>query len=86
MRKILVFALVALMAAPLIATAAPKLKMGVTIEDFNDVFMRYALDQLTAEVTAESGGIVCVVRAIATTRQGDCVAVVGQRCSRDELL
>ncbi len=51
MRKILVFALVALMAAPLIATAAPKLKMGVTIEDFNDVFMRYALDQLTAEAT-----------------------------------
>lgn len=40
MRKILVFALVALMAVPIIATAAPKLKMGVTIEDFNDVFMR----------------------------------------------
>jgi len=58
MRKILVFALVALMAAPLIATAAPKLKMGVTIEDFNDVFMRYALDQLTAEATKDGVDVV----------------------------
>ena len=29
--------------------SAKNLKMGVTIEDFNDVFMRYALDQLTDE-------------------------------------
>ncbi len=50
MRKALLFGLVALIAAPLAASAAPKkLKMGVTIEDFNDVFMRYALDQLTDE-------------------------------------
>lgn len=49
MRKVILHALVALIAAPLMASAAPKLKMGVTIEDFNDVFMRYALDQLTDE-------------------------------------
>ena len=50
MRKVLLIALVALIAVPLMVSAAPKkLKMGVTIEDFNDVFMRYALDQLTDE-------------------------------------
>jgi inositol transport system substrate-binding protein len=48
MRKVLLIAVVALMIAPTIFSAA-KLKMGVTIEDFNDVFMRYALDQLTDE-------------------------------------
>ena len=55
MRKVLLFGLVALMAAPLSASAAKKLKMGVTIEDFNDVFMRYALDQLTDE--AKKSGV-----------------------------
>ena len=35
--------------------SAKALKMGVTIEDFNDVFMRYALDQLTDE--AKKNGI-----------------------------
>ncbi len=50
MRKFLLFGLIAALAAPLTASAADKkLKMGVTIEDFNDVFMRYALDQLTDE-------------------------------------
>ena len=49
MRKILLIALVALIAVPLMVSAAPKLKFGVTIEKFNDVFMRYALDQLTDE-------------------------------------
>ena len=48
MRKFLLIAVVALMIAPT-AFSAGKLKMGVTIEDFNDVFMRYALDQLTDE-------------------------------------
>jgi len=43
-------------------------------------------DRAPVEVTAQSAGIVCVVRAIATIGQGDCLAVVGQRCSRDELL
>jgi inositol transport system substrate-binding protein len=50
MRKLLLYGLIAMVAAPLTASAAgKKLKMGVTIEDFNDVFMRYALDQLTDE-------------------------------------
>ncbi len=48
MRKVLLIAVIALMIAPTVFSAA-KLKMGVTIEDFNDVFMRYALDQLTDE-------------------------------------
>ena len=43
-------------------------------------------ERTPVDVAAQSGGIVCGVRAIASTRQGDCVAVVGQRCSRDELL
>ena len=49
MRKVLLIAFVALIAVPLMVSAAPKLKFGVTIEKFNDVFMRYALDQLTDE-------------------------------------
>ncbi len=48
MRKALLSGLVALLAVPSLASAK-NLKMGVTIEDFNDVFMRYALDQLTDE-------------------------------------
>lgn len=56
MRKLVLLGLVAMVAAPLTASAAgKKLKMGVTIEDFNDVFMRYALDQLTDE--AKKNGI-----------------------------
>ncbi|HET6451314.1 MAG TPA: substrate-binding domain-containing protein [Spirochaetia bacterium] len=51
MRKVLLLALVALMAMPVLASAQKKLKFGVTIEKFNDVFMRYALDQLTDEAT-----------------------------------
>jgi predicted deacylase len=37
-------------------------------------------------VAAGSSGIVCVVRAIATTDQGDNVVVVGREVSREELL
>ena len=56
MRRLLLVALVALVAVPLAVSAAPKkLKFGVTIEKFNDVFMRYALDQLTDE--ARKNGI-----------------------------
>jgi inositol transport system substrate-binding protein len=57
MRKFLLIAVVALMIAPT-AFSAGKLKMGVTIEDFNDVFMRYALDQLTAEAKKSSVDVV----------------------------
>jgi predicted deacylase len=43
-------------------------------------------DRAPAEVCAGSAGVVCGVRAIASTQQGDCVVVVGQRCSRADLL
>ena len=57
MRKILIIAAVALLAAAVVFAggageskgAAKKVRLGVTIEDFNDVFMRYLLDQLTDE-------------------------------------
>lgn len=39
MKKVLVILLVGLMLVPAVL-AAGKLKFGVTIEDFNDVFMR----------------------------------------------
>jgi inositol transport system substrate-binding protein len=55
MRKVLLVALIGLLAMPFMATAQKKLKFGVTIEKFNDVFMRYALDQLTDE--AHKSGI-----------------------------
>ena len=57
MRKVLLIAVVALMIAPMVFSAA-KLKMGVTIEDFNDVFMRYALDQLTDEAKKSNVDII----------------------------
>jgi predicted deacylase len=37
------------------------------------------------DVEAGSAGVVCGVRAIASTLQGDCVVVVGQRCAPSEL-
>jgi predicted deacylase len=43
-------------------------------------------DRAPVDVIAQSAGTVCVVRAIATIGQGDCITVVGQRCSRDDLL
>jgi len=58
MRKILLLALVALMAMPFMASAQKKLKFGVTFEKFNDVFMRYALDQLTDEATKNNIDVV----------------------------
>jgi inositol transport system substrate-binding protein len=59
MRKVLLIALVALLAIPLMVSAAPKkLKFGVTIEKFNDVFMRYALDQLTDEASKNNIDVV----------------------------
>lgn len=42
-------------------------------------------DRNPAEVTAMTSGIVCSVRAIATTQQGDCLTVIGQPCRREDL-
>jgi len=57
MRKLLLFFAVAVLIAPA-AFSAGKYKMGVTIEDFNDVFMRYALDQLTDEAKKSNVDVV----------------------------
>ena len=37
------------------------------------------------EIVANGPGIVCEMRAIAATQQGDCVGVIGRECSRDRL-
>jgi inositol transport system substrate-binding protein len=57
MKKV-VFVLVALLLVAPLAFSAGKLKMGVTIEDFNDVFMRYALDQLKDEAAKNNIDII----------------------------
>jgi predicted deacylase len=38
------------------------------------------------DVRVKTSGVVCTIRAIATTEQGDCVCVVARRCDRSELL
>jgi predicted deacylase len=42
-------------------------------------------DRIPVEVTAMTSGIVCAVRAIATTQQGDCLTVIGQACRPGDL-
>ena len=43
-------------------------------------------DRLPVDVVARTSGIVCTIRAIATTQQGDCAVVIGQPRRRDELV
>ncbi len=43
-------------------------------------------DRLPVDVVARTSGIVCTIRAIATTQQGDCTVVIGQPRRRDELV
>lgn len=38
------------------------------------------------DIPAGSGGIVCTLRAIAPARQGDCVAVIGHPCRREDFM
>src|SRR5208337_4505635 len=57
MKKVLFIFLAVLMMVPM-AFGAGKLKFGVTIEDFNDVFMRYTLDQLKDEATKNNIDII----------------------------
>jgi inositol transport system substrate-binding protein len=40
--------------------AAKKIRLGVTIEDFNDVFMRYLLDQLKDEATKVGAEVIAM--------------------------
>lgn len=42
-------------------------------------------DRPPLEVRAARAGVVCAVRAIAATQQGDCVVVTGQPCPREAL-
>jgi predicted deacylase len=43
-------------------------------------------ERVAADVRANGPGIVCSMRAIAPTQQGDCVAVVGRECQPDALV
>ncbi len=43
-------------------------------------------DRPPVDVAAKTSGVVCAIRAIATTEQGDCVVVVGQACRKEDLL
>jgi predicted deacylase len=43
-------------------------------------------DRAPVDVQARSSGVVCSIRAIAATQQGDCLVVTGRRCGREELL
>jgi predicted deacylase len=43
-------------------------------------------DRAPEQVVARTAGTVCVIRAIATTEKGDCVAVVAREVDRSELL
>lgn len=43
-------------------------------------------DRAPEQVLARTAGTVCVIRAIATTEKGDCVAVVAREVDRSELL
>ncbi len=63
-------------------------ELGQTVEQGQPVGRLHFLerpDRAPAEVTAMSSGIVCSVRAIATTQQGDCLTVIGQACRREDL-
>ena len=42
-------------------------------------------DRPPVDVVAKGAGIICEMRAIATTQQGDCIGVVGRECSRAAL-
>lgn len=59
MRRVLLVLLMVSLAVPAVfaggsgeAAADRPVRLGVTIEDFNDVFMRYLLDELTDEARA----------------------------------
>jgi hypothetical protein len=43
-------------------------------------------DRPPTEILADTAGVVCVVRAIATTQQGDNVIVIGREVAREHLL
>jgi predicted deacylase len=63
--------------------------LGARVEAGQQVGRIHFLDRPDREpepIVAKTTGIVCVVRAIATTEQGDNVAVIGREVSREDLL
>ena len=64
MKRVLLLVLVALMVTTIAFAggrqeAGPRqVRLGVTIEDFNDVFMRFLLDELTAEAQSRGAQVV----------------------------
>ncbi len=44
------------------------------------------LDRAPVDVQVKTAGVVCSVRAIATTQQGDCLVVTARPCDREELV
>jgi predicted deacylase len=42
-------------------------------------------DRVPEGITALTSGIVCAIRAIATTQQGDCLVVIGQACRPEDV-
>jgi predicted deacylase len=43
-------------------------------------------DRPPVEITSAGAGTLCTIRSIAPTRQGDCVAVIGHPCRREDLI
>ncbi len=63
-------------------------ELGQTVERGQVVGRLHFLerpDRVPMEVTAMTSGIVCAVRAIATTQQGDCLTVIGQPSRAEDL-
>ena len=67
----------------------PTVELGAAVERGQPVGRLHSLerpDRSPAEIAAGSAGIVCELRAIASTLQGDGLVVTGQRCRREDLL
>ena len=66
-----------------------RVALGQTIEAGQAVGRLHfveAPDRAPVDIIAHTSGIVCSVRALAPTQQGDCVTVIGQVCRREELV
>jgi len=62
--------------------------LGQRVESSEPVGRMHFLERIDRDpetVHAKSDGVVCVVRAVATTEQGDCIVVVAREADRSEL-
>jgi predicted deacylase len=67
----------------------PTVELGAAVECGQPVGRLHFIerpDRSPVEIEAGSAGIVCQLRAIASTRQGDCLVVTAQPCRREDLL